>query len=69
MKIGFGPNIPSGKALGEIATIIMINTHPSIDLLEPFPPNVIQVGGLQIVKEKPLPEVTTTTLIFNYIFF
>lgn len=57
MKKAFGQNVPSGRDLGNMAAIIMINTHPSIDFLEPFPPNVIQVGGLQISKENPLPEV------------
>lgn len=53
----FGPNVPSAGELEQRTSLMMINTHPSIDLLEPFAPNVIQVAGLQIVKEKPLPEV------------
>lgn len=73
MKKAFGQNVPSGRNLGNMATIIMINTHPSIDLLEPFPPNVIQVGGLQIAKEKLLPEVKTgnyfSFFLVSFMFF
>lgn len=64
MRRGFGSKVPSAGNLEQMTSLMMINTHPSIDLLEPFGPNVIQVAGLQIAKEKPLPEV----YFFKYIF-
>lgn len=57
LKKAFGPKVPVVRELEKMTALMMVNTHPSIDLLEPFPPNVIQVAGLQIAKEKPLPEV------------
>jgi glucuronosyltransferase len=37
--------------------LMLLNQHPAIDFAEPVQPNLIQVGGLQIVDPKPLKEV------------
>lgn len=39
--------------------LALVSTHPAVDLPEPLSPNVIPVGGLQIIKPKPLPDVFT----------
>nr|XP_019539380.2 UDP-glucuronosyltransferase 2B15-like [Aedes albopictus] len=45
--------------LGDLETrtqIMLVNTHPAMDALEPLPPNVITIGGAHIKEPAPLPE-------------
>lgn len=44
------------KDMFESSIIQMANYHPVIDAVQPLLPNVIPVGGLQIVEPKPLPQ-------------
>jgi glucuronosyltransferase len=44
----------------ERTALIFVNTDSAIDFPEPLLPNMIQVGGLQILDSKPLPEVSST---------
>lgn len=46
---------PSLTELAKRTSLIMINTDNAIDFPEPLQPNMIQIGGLQIVDPKPLP--------------
>lgn len=48
---------PPIKELSRKTAIILVNSDNAIDLPEPLQPNMIQVGGLQIVDAKPLSEV------------
>lgn len=48
---------PPLKELMKQTSLMLINTDNAIDLAEPLQPNVIQVGGLQIVDAKPLTKV------------
>lgn len=36
--------------------VLLINSHPSMDYAQPIPPNIIQVGGMQIVEPQTLPD-------------
>lgn len=36
--------------------LMLVNTHPAMDALEPLPPNVIAIGGAHIKEPPPLPE-------------
>lgn len=40
-----------------MSQIALISTHPTMDYVQPLPPNVIPIGGLQITEPKPLPNV------------
>lgn len=51
----FGSNIPSTFDLEKRTTLALVSTHPSFDVPEPLPPNVIPVAGLHILESKPLP--------------
>lgn len=57
MRANYKRNFPYLADLEKQTVISFINTHPSIEVAEPLPPNVIPVGGLQIQEPKPLSEV------------
>ncbi|KAJ8985462.1 hypothetical protein NQ317_015001 [Molorchus minor] len=38
-------------------SLVLVNTHFSLNLPRPLVPNVVEVGGLHIGKVKPLPQV------------
>lgn len=46
------------QELQEKTVLMFVNTNNAVDYPEPLQPNVIQVGGLQVVDPKPLPEVS-----------
>lgn len=47
-------DLPSVETLQKSIVLTLTNTHFSIEKLEPLPPNVIPVGGLQIKEPQPL---------------
>lgn len=60
MKIAFNdPNLPDVQTLSRKIILALCNTHFSIEKLEPLPPNIIPVGGLQIQE----PELLDTDLL------
>lgn len=68
----YGKDYPKVSTLEFKTTIALVNTNPAIGFPEPLPPNVIPVGGLQIVDPKPLSEVSylqrsITYFIIHYI--
>ncbi|XP_063704645.1 UDP-glucosyltransferase 2-like [Culicoides brevitarsis] len=52
----FGEDLPSLLELGKRSSVLLTNTHFSVETLQPLPQNVIPVGGLQIRDPKPLAE-------------
>lgn len=55
MKVAFkDPNLPDVQTLLQKIILALCNTHFSIEKLEPLPPNIIPVGGLQIQEPKTL---------------
>ncbi|XP_058447702.1 UDP-glucosyltransferase 2-like [Malaya genurostris] len=50
------PDIPNVGELERDARLVLLNSNPVIQLSEPMMPNVIPVGGMQIIPPKPLPE-------------
>lgn len=53
----FNFDFSSVEELQQRTAIMFVNTDNAIDFSEPLQPNMIQVGGLQIVDAKPLPQV------------
>lgn len=49
---------PTLVELEKRTALMLVNTDSSVDAPEPLQPNVIQIGGLQIVEPKPLPDVS-----------
>uniref|UniRef100_A0A182Q3D3 UDP-glycosyltransferases domain-containing protein n=1 Tax=Anopheles farauti TaxID=69004 RepID=A0A182Q3D3_9DIPT len=57
---GFDYQLPDLTELEQRTLIMLTNSNPALDPPESLPPNVIPVGGLQIVEPKPLaPELAT----------
>uniref|UniRef100_A0A1Q3FK51 UDP-glucuronosyltransferase n=1 Tax=Culex tarsalis TaxID=7177 RepID=A0A1Q3FK51_CULTA len=50
------PNIPYVGEFEKDARIILLNSYPVVQYSEPAMPNVISVGGMQIINSKQLPE-------------
>lgn len=48
------PNLPSIEDLGKRMSLALVNTHFSVETVEPLPANVIPVAGLQIRDPKPV---------------
>ena len=49
------PDMPYIEELTKRTKIVLMNSHPAVQLIEPMMPNVISVGGLHITKPKSLP--------------
>lgn len=56
MRKMFGREIPSAANLESRHDLMLVNSHPSVDYPDSLPPNIIEVGGMQIKEPKPLPE-------------
>lgn len=49
-------DMPYVGELEQRSQIMLVNTNPTLDALEPLPPNVIAVGGAHIKDPTPLPD-------------
>lgn len=62
----FGP-LPPLQTLAENYSLILTNTHSSINQIRPLTHQVIEVGGLHIPKKLgDLPKVSTITYVFLF---
>jgi glucuronosyltransferase len=57
-------DLPSISELESSTALVLLNHHFSISYPKPLMPNMVQVGGMHIKPAKPLPEVTSSTLLF-----
>ncbi|XP_055606988.1 UDP-glucosyltransferase 2-like [Uranotaenia lowii] len=48
-------NLPHVRDLEQRTQVMLVSTNPSMDALEPLPPNVIAIGGAHIKNPEPLP--------------
>ncbi|XP_035917254.1 UDP-glucosyltransferase 2-like [Anopheles stephensi] len=51
----YDPTLPDVADFYSETKLVLLNANPIIQYTEPFMPNIIPVGGLQIIKPKPLP--------------
>lgn len=56
----FGEDVPPLEELAKNTSLILMNTHFSINMPRPLPPQVIEVSGLHIKSVKPLPKVSVS---------
>ncbi|KAG5668646.1 hypothetical protein PVAND_016581 [Polypedilum vanderplanki] len=52
----FGKSTPYAGDLDKMTAIMLVNSNPVVDFAESLPPNIIEVGGLQIKEAKKLPD-------------
>ncbi|XP_055910229.1 UDP-glucosyltransferase 2-like [Eupeodes corollae] len=52
----FSKDMPYLGDISKHTAISLVNSHPAINYVEPLPPNIIEVGGMQIKNSKPLPK-------------
>ena len=57
LKEKFGEGIPDVKILANNIALLLVNQHFSITGSRPLPPQVVEIGGVHIKDEKPLPSV------------
>lgn len=50
-------DFPSLNELEKKTALMFVNSDNSVDFPEPLQPNMIQVGGLQIIEPNKLPQV------------
>lgn len=55
LKKHLGEGIPDVSELAKKTSLIMVNQHFSLNGPKPLPPSVVEVGGIHIGKQKPLP--------------
>lgn len=56
LKKHLSEEIPDVAELVKQTSLIMVNQHFSLNGPKPLPPSVIEVGGIHIGKQKPLPQ-------------
>lgn len=52
----FGAGIPDVRELMNNVSLLLLNTHYSLHGTRPTSPQVVQIGGVHIKKQKPLPD-------------
>lgn len=53
----FGSDLPDIRVLAKNISLLLVNSHFSINQARPMVPNVIEVGGLHVTEEAPLSKV------------
>ena len=64
----FGSNLPSLESIAKNVSLVLVNTHYSLNRPRPLVPAVIQVGGLHIKEPNRLPAVSTVNRITNLLY-
>lgn len=62
-----GEPLPPISDVVSKTSLLLINSHFSIIQSRPFPPNVIEIGGIHIKDRRPLEQVISTRTIDEYI--
>ncbi|XP_049787183.1 UDP-glycosyltransferase UGT5-like [Schistocerca cancellata] len=56
VREAFGPGVPPTHDLVRNASLVLLNTHWSIDQVIPKVPALVEVAGLHVADPKPLPQ-------------
>lgn len=54
----FQETLPWIRDVAKNSSLLLINSHPTIGISRPLPPNVVEVGGIHIKKKNPLDKVS-----------
>lgn len=64
----FGHNIPSLRDISKNMSLVMVNSHFTLNFPRPLVPGIIEIGGNFLKQSKPLPEVRYTfEIMYNKI--
>lgn len=63
----FGEDMPSVTDLSKQISVVLVNTHYSLNGPRPFSHSVIELGGIHIKEPKPLDAVSKMNLIIEHI--
>ena len=58
------PTLPSASEIVKNVSLILANSHISLDRPRPHMPDIIEVGGLHMTPAKPLPKVNNALVCF-----
>ncbi len=53
----FGAEVPDVQEVLRRTSLVFVNSHFTFDIPRPFPPNVIEIGGIHLPPVQPLPKV------------
>lgn len=67
-KQQFGKETPSVEEMMKKTSLFLVNSHFSINGARPFPPQVVEVGGIHLKSAKPLPQVCVKFLQITIVF-
>lgn len=62
----YGMNFPFIENLEKTMDLVLVNSHPSMEITAPKLPGVVHVGGMQIKEPKEVPKVSAR-LNFQFI--
>lgn len=63
----FGQDLPNLRDIVSNTSLMIVNTHFSLNLPRPNVPSVIEIGGIHIGEIKKLPSVSSYTYLIEYI--
>lgn len=55
----FGESLPPLHQVVANTSLLLVNSYHVLSQSRPFPPNVVEIGGIHIKERKPLPEVSS----------
>lgn len=64
----FGQDIPDLAELAMNTSLLLVNSHFSLNAPRPLVPSIVEIGGLHITKPKPLPQVRKV-FMFRILYF
>jgi glucuronosyltransferase len=59
----FGDSLPPLADIARNTSLLLLNTHFSMNQPRPFVPQIVEVGGLHLSLPKPLPEVVSSLIL------
>jgi glucuronosyltransferase len=63
----FGDSLPPLADIARNTSLLLLNTHFSMNQPRPFVPQIVEVGGLHLSLPKPLPEVVSSLILLQIV--
>ncbi|XP_049964203.1 UDP-glucosyltransferase 2-like [Schistocerca serialis cubense] len=63
----FGPDAPAASSVARSSSLVLVNSHHSVNEPRPTVPAIVEVGGLHIKEVQPLPEVRAATELQRFL--